>query len=181
MTRPESLGAQLVSKDAIDVRVAELAAEISRDYEGESPLLIGILRGAIIFLADLVRSLTVPSEIDFMAVSSYGSATTSSGVVRILKDLDRDVTGRHILLVEDIVDTGLTLNYLLKNLTARNPKSIEVCALLIKESKQKVRVPIRYVGFHIPDRFVVGYGLDYDERFRYLSCIHEIEEQHIKR
>ncbi len=172
----ELIGETLVSEEELLARVNELAAEISRDYEGSDLLLVAILKGAVPFLADLMRRLTVPCELDFMAVSSYGSATDSSGVVRILKDLDASIGGRDVLIVEDIIDSGLTLHYLLKNLRAREPRSLEVCALLTKPERRRVELPIRYVGFEIPDRFAVGYGLDYDERFRNLSYVAALRE-----
>jgi hypoxanthine phosphoribosyltransferase len=161
----------VVDEETIQRRVRELGEEISRDYAGESILLVVVLRGAALFLADLARQITVPMEIDFMAISSYGSSTKSSGVVRILKDLDEDIEGRHVLVVEDILDTGLTLKYLLKNLASRAPASLEVCTLLSKDGKQRVPISCRYVGMEIPDEFVVGYGLDYDERYRNLPYV----------
>jgi hypoxanthine phosphoribosyltransferase len=161
----------LITSQEIDERVAELGLELSRDYEGKSPLFIGVLRGAIMFVADLIRVSPLTLQVDFMAVASYGSSTTSSGVVRILKDLDEDIRDRHVILVEDVLDTGLTLNYLLKNLRTRQPASLEVCALLVKKNKQEVRVKPKYTGFDIPDRFVVGYGLDYNERYRNLPFV----------
>jgi hypoxanthine phosphoribosyltransferase len=172
--QPE-LGEVLVTEAALQQRVAELGEEISRDYAGRSLLLIGVLKGAVFFLSDLMRFLEVPVEIDFMAVASYGSATDSSGVVRILKDLDAPIEDRDVLIVEDIVDSGLTLQYLLRNLGSRNPRSLEVCALLTKPDRRKVDLPTRYVGFEIPDRFVVGYGLDYDERHRNLPFVAALE------
>ena len=165
------IGEVLVSADDLQRRVAELGAEISRDYEGRDLVMIGVLKGAVLFLADLMRSLTVPCEIDFMAVSSYGSSTDSSGVVRILKDLDAPIEGRDAVLVEDIVDSGLTLHYLLRNLHARNPRSLEVCALLTKPERRRVELPIRYVGFEIPNRFAIGYGLDHGQRYRNLPYV----------
>jgi hypoxanthine phosphoribosyltransferase len=167
----ELIGEVLVNEEDLQRRVSELAAEISRDYEGRPPLLVAILKGAVPFLADLMRRLTVPCELDFMAVSSYGSSTDSSGVVRILKDLDVDIGGREVLIVEDIIDSGLTLHYLLRNLQARDPASLEVCALLTKPERRRVDLPIRYVGFEIPNRFAIGYGLDHAERFRNLSYV----------
>jgi hypoxanthine phosphoribosyltransferase len=169
------IGEVLVSADDLQRRVAELGAEISRDYVGRDLVMIGVLKGAVLFLADLMRSLTVPCEIDFMAVSSYGSSTDSSGVVRILKDLDAPIEGRDAVLVEDIVDSGLTLHYLLRNLHARNPRSLEVCALLTKPERRRVELPIRYVGFEIPNRFAIGYGLDHAERFRNLPYVAVLE------
>jgi hypoxanthine phosphoribosyltransferase len=166
-----AVGEVLVSAEDVQRRVAELGEQISRDYEGRSLLLIGVLKGAVFFLSDLMRYIEVPVEVDFMAVASYGSATDSSGVVRILKDLDAAIEGRDVLIVEDIVDSGLTLQYLMRNLGSRNPASLEVCALLTKPARRKVDLPTRYVGFEIPDRFVVGYGLDYDERHRNLPFV----------
>jgi hypoxanthine phosphoribosyltransferase len=175
MTRPETppdgpVGEIVVASDELQRRVSELGEEISRDYEG-GVLLIGILKGAVLFLADLMRSLRISCEVDFMAVSSYGSSTDSSGVVRILKDLESSIEGRDVLIVEDIIDSGLTLHYLIRNLRARGPRSLEVCALLDKRERRRVDLPIRYVGFEIPDRFVVGYGLDYEQRFRNLEYV----------
>jgi hypoxanthine phosphoribosyltransferase len=161
----------LIEEEALRDRVAELGAEISSDYESRDLLLIGVLKGAVFFLADVMRQISIPCEVDFMAVSSYGSATDSSGVVRILKDLDTPIDGRHVLIVEDIVDSGLTLQYLLRNLGARNPASLEVCALLTKPSRRKVELPIRFTGFEIPDRFAIGYGLDHAERYRNLPYV----------
>ncbi len=155
----------------IQQRVKELGVEISRDYGDETVLLVAVLRGAAIFVADLARSISSPVELDFMAVSSYGSSTKSSGVVRILKDLDEDIEGRHVLVAEDILDTGLTLKYLLKNLASRKPKSLEVVALLSKEGKQRVPISCKYVGYAVPDEFVVGYGLDYAEKYRNLPYV----------
>ncbi len=167
----EQIGEILVSAEALQRRVSELAADISRDYVGKDLVLIGVLKGAVFFLSDLMRQLEVPCEVDFMAVASYGSATKSSGVVRILKDLDAVIEGRDVLIVEDIVDSGLTLRYLLRNLGARNPGSLEVCALLTKPARRKVDLPTRYVGFEIPNRFAIGYGLDHDERYRNLPYV----------
>jgi hypoxanthine phosphoribosyltransferase len=161
----------LFTAEQIEDRLNELAGELDRDYDGREVLLIGVLKGAVFLMADLARRLTVPSAMDFMAVSSYGSATTSSGVVRILKDLDSEIDGKHVLVVEDIVDTGLTLAYLLKNLRSRRPASIEVVTLLTKPSRRQVDLPVRYVGFEVPDVFVVGYGLDYAEHYRGLQHI----------
>ena len=157
-------------------RIGELAAEISRDYAGKDLLLVGVLKGAVFFLSDLMRRLEIPVEVDFMAVASYGSATKSSGVVRILKDLDAAIDGRDVLIVEDIVDSGLTLQYLLRNLAGRNPKSLEVCALLVKPDRQKVDLLTRYVGFEIPNRFAIGYGLDHGERYRNLPYVAALKE-----
>jgi len=169
----EHLGTVVVSEDALMTRIAALGREITADYATRSPLLVGVLKGACMFMSDLARAIDLPVEFDFMAVSSYGSATRTSGVVRIIKDLDLDLTGRDVLIVEDIVDSGLTLQYLRKNLAARGPNSLEVCALLVKDGLQKVELDLRYVGFRIPPEFVVGYGLDVSERFRNVPQIHE--------
>jgi hypoxanthine phosphoribosyltransferase len=165
----------VASEQAIADAVASLGASISEDYGDEPVLLVAVLRGAALFVADLARAMTCPVEIDFMAVSSYGSSTKSSGVVRILKDLDEDVEGRHVLVVEDILDTGLTLKYLLKNLATRNPASLEVVTLFSKQGKQRVPISCKYVGMEIPDEFVVGYGLDYKERYRNLPYVGVLE------
>jgi hypoxanthine phosphoribosyltransferase len=169
------LGEVLVTAEDLKRRVGELGEEISRDYAARPLLLVGVLKGAVFFLSDLMRYIDVPVEVDFMAVASYGSATDSSGVVRILKDLDASIEGRDVLIVEDIVDSGLTLQYLLRNLGSRNPRTLEVCALLTKPERRKVDLPTRYVGFEIPDRFVVGYGLDYAERYRNLPYVAALE------
>ncbi|HEY5548811.1 MAG TPA: hypoxanthine phosphoribosyltransferase [Coriobacteriia bacterium] len=161
----------IISEEQIRERVAELGQQISRDYEGDSVLLVAVLRGAVLFVADLARAIDIPVELDFMAVSSYGSSTKSSGVVRILKDLDEQIEGRHVLVVEDILDTGLTLKYLLKNLASRKPASLEVVTLLSKEGKQRVPISCKYIGFSVPDEFVIGYGLDYAERYRNLPYV----------
>jgi len=166
------VGSVVVSADELRDRVRALGAAITADYEGRAPLLVGVLKGAYMFMSDLTRAIRLPVEVDFMAVSSYGSATRTSGIVRIVKDLDADLTGRHVLVVEDIVDSGLTLNYLQRYLHARGPASLEVCALLVKEGQQRAALDLRYVGFTIPPDFVVGYGLDVDERFRNLPSIH---------
>src|SRR5436190_17809302 len=171
-----AIGEVLVGTEELQRRVIDLGAEISRDYEGRDLVMIGVLRGAVLFLADLLRHLTIPCEIDFMAVSSYGSQTDSSGVVRILKDLDSSIEGRDVMIVEDIIDSGLTLQYLLRNLKARNPASLEACAFLTKPERRRVELPIRYVGFEIPNRFVIGYGLDYAQRYRNLSYVAVLEE-----
>jgi hypoxanthine phosphoribosyltransferase len=173
---PDGVGEILVSTEDLERRVGELGAEISRDYADRDLLLIGVLKGAVPFLADLMRELTVDCEVDFMAVSSYGSATDSSGVVRILKDLDAAIEGRDVLVVEDIIDSGLTLHYLFKNLMARNPASLEVCALLTKPERRRVDLPIRYVGFEIPNRFAIGYGLDHGQRYRNLRYVAVLDE-----
>ena len=171
MLRDAAIGEILVQPTDLEQRVRQLGAEISRDYADKDLLLIGVLKGAIFFLADLMRSIEVPCEVDFMAVASYGSATDSSGVVRILKDLDAAIEGRDVLIVEDIVDSGLTLQYLLRSLNARNPRTLEICALLTKPERRKVELDPRYVGFEIPDKFAIGYGLDYVERFRNLPYV----------
>jgi hypoxanthine phosphoribosyltransferase len=172
----DGVGEILVQRDDLTHRVRELAAEISRDYKGRDLFLVGVLKGAVFFLSDLMRHLEIPCEVDFMAVSSYGSSTDSSGVVRILKDLDAPIEGREVLIVEDIVDSGLTLSYLLRTLRARNPASLEVCALLTKPERRKVELPIKYVGFEIPNRFAIGYGLDHGERFRNLPYVAVLRE-----
>lgn len=169
--RDDAIGEILVQPDELARRVRELGAQISEDYAGRDLLLICVLKGAMFFVSDLMRRLDVPCEVDFMAVASYGSATDSSGVVRILKDLDAAIEGRDVLIVEDIVDSGLTLHYLLRNLGARNPASMEVCALLTKPERRKVELEPRYVGFEIPNRFVIGYGLDHAERYRNLPFV----------
>ena len=161
----------LVEPDALQQRVRELGAEISIDYAGRDLILVCVLKGAVFFLSDLMRAIEIPCEVDFMAVASYGSATDSSGVVRILKDLDTVIEGRDVLIVEDIVDSGLTLSYLLRTLNAREPATLEVCALLTKPERRKVSLPIRYTGFEIPNRFAIGYGLDYAERYRNLPYV----------
>ncbi len=174
--RDDAVGEILVQPDDLSRRVRELGAQITEDYHGRDLLLVGVLKGAVFFLSDLMRHIDVPCELDFMAVASYGSTTDSSGVVRILKDLDAPIDGRHVLIVEDIVDSGLTLQYLLRNLGARDPKSIEVCALLTKPERRKVSVEPRYVGFEIPNRFVIGYGLDHGERYRNLPYVAALVE-----
>jgi hypoxanthine phosphoribosyltransferase len=169
------VGDVLIGAEELQRRIAELGREISRDYAGRTPLLIGVLKGAVFFLSDLMRFIEGPVEVDFMAVASYGSATDSSGVVRILKDLDVVIAGRDVLIVEDIVDSGLTLQYLLRNLRARDPATLEVCALLTKPERRQVDLAPRYVGFEIPNRFVIGYGLDYAERYRNLPFVAALE------
>ncbi len=166
------IGREVVSEERLIGRIAELGAQITTDYASTPPLLVGVLKGAFVFMADLARAIALPVEIDFMAVSSYGSATRTSGVVRIVKDLDVDLVGRHVLVVEDIVDSGLTLSYLQRYLQARHPASLEVCALLVKEGQQRTSLDLRYVGFTIPPDFVLGYGLDVDERYRNLRAVH---------
>jgi hypoxanthine phosphoribosyltransferase len=161
----------LIDRDVLQRRIQELGEEISTDYAGRDLLLIGVLKGAVFFMADLMRNLTIPCEIDFMAISSYGDSTDSSGVVRILKDLDINIEGRDVLIVEDIIDSGLTLSYLMRNLEARSPASLEICALLTKPERREADVPVRYIGFEIPNRFVIGYGLDFAERYRNLPYV----------
>jgi len=167
----------LVDRDTLAERIAELGEQISEDYEGRDLLLVGVLKGAVFFMADLMRHLDVPCEVDFMAISSYGAATDSSGVVRILKDLDINIRDRHVLVVEDIIDSGLTLSYLVRNLSAREPASLEICALLTKPARREIEVPVRYVGFEIPNRFVIGYGLDFAERYRNLPYVGVLNER----
>jgi hypoxanthine phosphoribosyltransferase len=167
----EDVAEILLTTEEIADKISELAKQITEDYRGKDLLLVGVLKGAFVFMADLAREVQLPIEFDFMAVSSYGSATKSSGVVRILKDLDYEITGRHVLLVEDIIDSGLTISYLLRYLEARGPASLEICSLMWKKGEQAVRLEVRYPGFEIPPRFVVGYGLDYAERYRNLPYI----------
>ncbi|MFY9604865.1 MAG: hypoxanthine phosphoribosyltransferase [bacterium] len=161
----------LIDQEQLQQRIQELGAEISRDYQGKELHLICVLKGAVLFLADLARNLTVPVSFDFMAVSSYGASTESSGVVRILKDLEESIEGKDVLIVEDIIDSGLTLHYLYQNLHSRKPASLEICTLLDKPDRRRVDVPVKYCGFSIPDRFVVGYGLDFAEKYRNLPYI----------
>jgi hypoxanthine phosphoribosyltransferase len=172
-----AVGEILIEADALRARIAELGEEISTHYEGRDLLLIGVLKGAVFFMADLMRHLTVPCEVDFMAISSYGAQTDSSGVVRILKDLDINIEGRHVLVVEDIIDSGLTLSYLMRNLESREPASLEVCALLTKPARREIDVPVRWIGFEIPNRFVIGYGLDFAERYRNLPYVGVLSEE----
>jgi hypoxanthine phosphoribosyltransferase len=169
------LGEIVVGEQDLQARIAELGAQITADYEGRAPLLIGVLKGAMTFMTDLARHIRLPVEIDFMAVSSYGNATRTSGVVRIVKDLDIELTGRHVLIIEDIVDSGLTLSYLRRTLAARGAASLDVCALLVREGLQKIDDDLKYVGFRIPPKFVIGYGLDFAERYRNLPyvCVFE--------
>ena len=171
------LAGELISAETLSGRVSELGAQISRDYLGKSILLVGVLKGAFLFMSDLAREIEVPVEFDFMAVSSYGAATQTSGVVRILKDLDSDLVGKHVLIVEDIIDSGLTLSYLIRNLRFRNPASLAVCALLVKDGAAAAEMDINYVGFNIPAEFVVGYGLDVAERYRNLPYIATYRER----
>jgi hypoxanthine phosphoribosyltransferase len=177
---PEAYRAQLgevvVSSDDIRSKVSELGGQITADYAGREVTLIGVLKGASLFLADLSRNIQLPLRFDFMAVSSYGSATKTSGIVRILKDLDDEIEGQHVIVVEDIIDSGLTLNYLLRYLRARQPASLEVCSLFSKEGRQRVKIPVKYEGFRIGPEFVVGYGLDHQERFRNLGFLAVLNE-----
>ena len=175
--RDPQIGEILVQPDDLKQKVRDLGAQISVDYADRDLLLVCVLKGAVFFLADLMRHIDIPCEVDFMAVSSYGSATDSSGVVRILKDLDRPIAGRDVLIVEDIVDSGLTLQYLMRNLGAREPASLEVCALLTKPDRRKVELPTRYVGFEIPDKFAIGYGLDVAERYRNLPYVAALSDE----
>ena len=167
----------LIDEETLHGRIAELGAQICDDYRGQDLLLIGVLKGAIFFMADLMRSIEIPCEVDFMAISSYGAGIDSSGVVRILKDLDVSIEGRNVLVVEDIIDSGLTLSYLLRNLEAREPASLEVCALLTKPDRRENDVACRYVGFEIPNRFVIGYGLDFAERYRNLPFVGVLRDE----
>jgi len=170
------IGNVIVSAEQIDAKLAEMGARITEDYQGKNLILVGVLKGAFVVMADLARHIDLPVEFDFMAVSSYGSATKSSGVVRILKDLDQEIAGRDVLVVEDIVDTGLTLHYLLKNLEVRKPASLALAALLIKDGIDRPPLDVKYEGFHIPPKFVIGYGLDYEGKYRNLPYVAEVEE-----
>ncbi|MEI8105811.1 MAG: hypoxanthine phosphoribosyltransferase [Actinomycetes bacterium] len=170
------VGEVLIDQERLQTRISELGDEITADYAGCELLLVGVLKGAVFFMADLMRAIRVPCEIDFMAISSYGASTDSSGIVRILKDLDINIESRHVLVVEDIVDSGLTLSYLLRNLESRSPASLQVCSLLTKPERRENEVDVRYVGFEIPNKFVIGYGLDFAERYRnlpYVGVLHE--------
>ena len=178
MTDVQPPGEVLLSEQQLRERIGELGAEITRDYAGKEPLLVCVLKGAFVFMADLARAVDLPIEFDFMAVSSYGNATKTSGVVRIVKDLDIDLSGRDVIVVEDIIDSGLTLSYLRKNLRSRGPASLEVCALLVRSGRQAADLDLRYVGFEIPPDFVVGYGLDVAERYRNLPDIYRYDEHH---
>jgi hypoxanthine phosphoribosyltransferase len=174
-TVKDAVGEILIEEEPLQARIAELGIEISDEYEGRDLLLVGVLKGAVFFMADLMRELSIPCEIDFMAISSYGAATDSSGVVRILKDLDTNIAGRDVLVVEDIIDSGLTLSYLMRSLKARKPASLEICALLTKPERREIEVPVKFVGFEIPNKFVIGYGLDFAERYRnlpYVAVLH---------
>ncbi len=165
----------LISRSKLNKRVKELALKISRDYSDKNPILVAILKGSFVFLADLIREIKIPHEIDFISVASYGSRKKASGVVRLLKDLSTNIEGKDVIIVEDIIDSGLTLNYIRNNLLTRNPKSLEVATLLDKKKRRKVKIPLKYIGFSIPDSFVVGYGLDYDEKYRNLPYIANLE------
>ena len=167
----------LIEAEVLQRRIAELGEEISADYAGRDLLLVGVLKGAVFFMADLMRAITVPCEIDFMAISSYGASTDSSGVVRILKDLDINIEGRDVLVVEDIIDSGLTLSYLVRNLEAREPATLEICALMTKPERREIEVPVRYIGFEIPNRFVIGYVLDFAERYRNLPYVGVLDSE----
>ena len=166
-----TLGDVVVGEDELQTRIAELGKEITADYDGRAPLLVGVLKGAFVFMSDLARQIDLPLEVDFMAVASYGSSTKTSGIVRIVKDLDLDLVDRHVIIIEDIVDSGLTLRWLRRNLASRNPTTVEVCALLVKDGLQREDPDLKYVGFKIPPDFVVGYGLDVDQRYRNLPAI----------
>jgi len=170
------IGRTLVSAEEIDAKLAEMGAEITRDYEGKSLLMVAILKGAFVVMADLARHVALPVEFDFMAISSYGASTKSSGVVRILKDLDEEIEGRHVLIVEDIIDTGLTLQYLIKNLEVRNPASLQLAALLVKDGVERPPLEVAYEGFHIGPEFVIGYGLDFDGKYRNLPHVAVVDE-----
>lgn len=178
--RDPNIGEILIQADELRARIADLGAQISADYDGREIHLVCVLKGAVLFVADLMRQLSVPCQVDFMAVSSYGSATSSSGVVRILKDLDHSIEGQHVLIVEDIIDSGLTLQYLLRNLRSRKPASLEVCSLLTKPSRREVDLPIKYTGFPLPDRYAVGYGLDLDQRYRNLPYVAALTDDAVR-
>jgi hypoxanthine phosphoribosyltransferase len=167
----------LIPSSGIQEKLREMGELITEDYRGEKPLLIGILRGAVVVLGDLMRNIDLPCEIDFMDISSYGTGTSSSGVVRILKDLEEDITDRHVLIVEDIIDTGLTLSYIRRSLLARKPASLEICALLSKPSRRRVELEVKYMGFEVPDEFVVGYGIDFAGAYRNLPDIHALKPE----
>jgi hypoxanthine phosphoribosyltransferase len=177
----EDIGEVVLSAQQIQTRVTEMASQISRDYAGRELVLVGMLRGVVLFISDLVRSLAVRTELDFIEVASYSAESKRLGPVRLIKDLEIPITNRHVLFVEDMIDTGLTLNYLMHNLDARNPASLEVCALLSKGAHRLVENPVRYLGFEIPDRYVVGYGLDYRERYRYLPFIGLLKPEAMQR
>ena len=178
MIDPSYIEEVLIPQDKLQARIAELGAAVSRDYAGQDLLLLAVLKGSVLFLADLMRHITVPHAIDFMATSSYGTAFESSGVVRILKDLDQSIEDRNVLIVEDIIDTGRTLDYLVRILRARLPRSLEICTLLNKPARREVDVPVKYIGFDIPDKFVLGYGLDFQEKYRNLPYVAVLEPKH---
>ena len=178
MIDPSYIEEVLIPEDTLQARIAELGAAVSRDYAGRDLLLLAVLKGSVLFLADLMRHITVPHAIDFMATSSYGTAFESSGVVRILKDLDQSIEDRDVLIVEDIIDTGRTLDYLVRILRARRPASLEICTLLNKPARREVDVPVKYIGFDIPDKFVLGYGLDFQEKYRNLPYVAVLEPKH---
>jgi hypoxanthine phosphoribosyltransferase len=167
----------LIDEDTLQIKIRELGAKIAEDYKGKDLLLICVLKGAVVFVSDLMKRIDLPLEIDFMAVSSYGCNTKSSGVVRILKDLDKGIAGKHILIVEDIIDSGLTLSYLIDNLRARGPESVEICTILDKPDRRKANINIKYTGFQVPDEFVVGYGLDFAEKYRNLPYVAVLKEE----
>ena len=166
----------IITEEDLKQRIKKLAGDISRDYRGKNPVLVGILKGSFVFLADLIRELKIPHHIDFISVASYGSGKRASGVVKWLKDLSINIEGKHVIIVEDIIDSGLTLNYIRNNLMTRNPKSLKIVTLLNKRSRRKIKVPLKYVGFSIPDEFVVGYGLDYDEKYRNLPYVAQLSD-----
>jgi hypoxanthine phosphoribosyltransferase len=174
---PDAFLRTLLAEDQIAARVRDMAAKISQDYEGKAPILVGILKGSVFFLSDLVRRLTCDHEVDFISISSYGDSVSTSGVVRLLKDLDKDITGRHVLVVEDIIDSGTSLEYIRRNLLSRDPESVAIATLLDKRERREMHVPVQYVGFVIPNEFVVGYGLDYAERYRNLNYVAVLEQE----
>ncbi|WP_142413501.1 hypoxanthine phosphoribosyltransferase [Hathewaya massiliensis] len=167
----------LYSEEELRIKIKELGEKISKDYEGEDLILIGILKGSVVFMSDLLKEITIPCRMDFMAVSSYGNSSSSSGVVRILKDLDYEIEGKHVLVIEDIIDSGITLKYLLKYLKSKNPESVEVACLLNKQERRKVEIDVKYLGYEVPDYFLVGYGLDYAEKYRNLPFVGILKEE----
>lgn len=167
----------LYSEEELRIKIKELGEKISKDYEGKDLILIGILKGSVVFMSDLLKEITIPCRMDFMAVSSYGNSSSSSGVVRILKDLDYEIEGKHILVIEDIIDSGITLKYLLKYLKSKNPESVEVACLLNKQERRKVEIDVKYLGYEVPDYFLVGYGLDYAEKYRNLPFVGILKEE----
>jgi hypoxanthine phosphoribosyltransferase len=176
-TMDDDVAEILITEEELKGRIHALGQQISAGYEGEDLLLVCVLKGAVTFLADLMRQITIPHGVDFMAISSYGASTESSGVVRILKDLDTNISGRSVLIVEDIIDTGRTLNYITQNLKTRNPKSVRICTLLSKPSRREIQIPLDYVGFEIPNKFVIGYGLDFGEIYRNLPYIGVLKKE----